>query len=60
MHYASHRSWANRWASIFARCVSPSDKDADGSWYTIDGRALNAQPTLRGLYINNGRKVMVK
>ena len=38
----------------------PSDKDADGSWYTIDGRALNAQPTLRGLYIHNGRKVMVK
>ncbi len=31
-----------------------------GRWYAIDGRALNARPTLPGLYIHNGRKVMVK
>lgn len=29
-------------------------------WYTIDGRKLNGMPTQQGLYIVNGRKVMVK
>ena len=29
-------------------------------WYTIDGMKLNAQPTQKGVYINNGKKVVVK
>ena len=29
-------------------------------WYTIDGRRLNGKPEQRGLYIVNGKKVMVK
>ena len=29
-------------------------------WYTIDGRKLNSMPTQQGLYIVNGRKVMIK
>ena len=29
------------------------------SWYTIDGRKLPARPTDKGLYINNGKKVMI-
>ena len=29
-------------------------------WYTIDGRKLNSKPTRSGLYIYNGKKVMVK
>jgi len=29
-------------------------------WYTIDGRKLNGMPTQQGLYIVNGKKVMVK
>ena len=32
---------------------------ADG-WYTIDGRKLSEKPTVKGLYIYNGRKVMIK
>lgn len=31
-----------------------------GAWFTIDGRRLDAQPTTRGLYIVNGKKVIVK
>ncbi|MBR6190450.1 MAG: InlB B-repeat-containing protein [Prevotella sp.] len=30
------------------------------AWYTLDGRRLNGKPTVRGLYINNGRKVVIK
>ena len=31
-----------------------------GSWYTIDGRKLNGKPTQKGIYVNGGRKVVVK
>ena len=30
------------------------------SWYTLDGRRLSGKPTSVGLYINNGKKVIVK
>jgi uncharacterized repeat protein (TIGR02543 family) len=29
-------------------------------WYTLDGRKLAGEPTQRGIYINNGKKVVVK
>ena len=29
-------------------------------WYTLDGRRLMGQPTQRGIYINKGKKFMVK
>ena len=29
-------------------------------WYTLDGRMVNGQPTKKGLYILNGKKVRVK
>ena len=28
-------------------------------WYTLDGRRLSAKPTTKGIYINNGRKIIV-
>ena len=35
------------------------DMTAEG-WYTIDGKKLEAVPTQKGVYINNGKKVVVK
>jgi len=35
------------------------DTDKAGAWYAIDGRRV-AQPTNKGVYIMNGRKVVVK
>ena len=38
-------------------------KMEDGSnerWYTLDGRQLQGKPTTKGLYINNGNKVVIK
>ena len=32
----------------------------DNRWYTLDGRALSGKPTARGIYIHQGRKVIVK
>ena len=29
-------------------------------WYSLDGCRLNGKPTAKGIYINNGRKVVIK
>ncbi len=34
--------------------------DKGGAWYTINGMKLDKQPTRKGLYIRNGRKVVKK
>ena len=33
--------------------------ETDG-WYSLDGRKLDGKPTKEGLYINNGKKVVIK
>ena len=30
------------------------------SWYSLDGRRLSGKPSVKGVYINNGRKVVIK
>lgn len=35
------------------------DSSSD-SWYTLDGRKLNGEPTKKGMYIVNGKKVVIK
>lgn len=32
----------------------------DGVWYTIDGKRLNGEPTAKGIYVVNGKKVVKK
>lgn len=32
----------------------------NGQWYSIDGRKLGSKPTKKGVYINNGQKVVIK
>ena len=34
--------------------------NTNDSWYTIDGRKLQGAPTSKGLYIRNGKKVIVR
>ena len=29
-------------------------------WYTLDGRRLHDKPSVRGIYLNNGKKVFIK
>jgi len=38
------------------------NREATGndSWYTVDGKKLDQQPTRKGLYIQNGVKVVIK
>ena len=30
------------------------------AWYSLDGKKLMEMPTTKGLYINNGKKVVIK
>jgi hypothetical protein len=36
-----------------------SEQLAD-EWYSVDGRKLSGRPTAKGVYINNGKKTIVK
>ena len=36
------------------------DGSSDGDWYSLDGRRLNGQPARKGIYINKGKKTVVK
>ena len=29
-------------------------------WYTLDGRKLNGKPTAKGVYVKNGKKIVIK
>ena len=39
--------------------TSAETRDNEG-WYTIDGRKFNGKPTVSGVYVNKGRKVLIK
>ena len=34
--------------------------NSKSSWYSLDGRRLNGQPTRKGIYVSNGHKIVVK
>jgi len=38
----------------------PEETKGSNAWYTIDGMKLNGEPTKKGVYINNGKQVIVK
>ena len=39
--------------------LQPAGSDA-GAWYSLDGRKLDAKPTRKGVYIQNGKKIVIK
>jgi len=47
----------NRWY-----CRVPASKPAaiSNEWYTLEGLRLDKAPTAKGIYIQNGRKVVIK
>ena len=40
--------------------LSPLSSDLSDVWYDLSGRRLSAKPTTKGIYIQNGRKVVIK
>ena len=39
---------------------SPAWEGNGCAWYSLDGRRLSGKPTTSGIYINNGRKIVIK
>ena len=48
--------WGNGVVSILSMETAEQVRD---TWQTLDGRRLNSRPTQRGVYLHNGRKVIV-
>ena len=47
--------------SLMEKGIVNSEESATAtSWYSIDGQKLSGKPTKRGVYIQNGKKVVVK
>lgn len=44
--------------SIGERGMENSEKRSATGWYTLDGRKFSGEPTQKGIYINNGKKVL--
>ncbi len=40
--------------------LSADERNTDGAIYTLDGRRVNGKPTQKGIYIQNGKKVIIK
>lgn len=40
--------------------IQQSQISSTSLWYTLDGRLINGQPKAKGIYINNGKKVVIK
>ena len=40
--------------------ISNVEMEKNGAWYTVDGRKLLNKPTAKGVYINNGKKTVIK
>ena len=40
--------------------LSPLTSHLSDAWFDLNGRRLNGKPTAKGVYVNNGRKVMVR
>ena len=63
--YAAADSW-KRFGTIVEdggksgiQAVTTADTVAT-PWYTLDGRQLQSQPTRKGIYLHNGRKIVIK
>jgi len=46
--------------SSHTRSLSPTGVGRNAAWYTLDGRKLSGKPTVKGIYIHGGKKVVIK
>lgn len=40
--------------------VNENDNESDNYWYSLDGKKLSEKPTQKGVYIHNGKKMVIK
>ncbi len=56
------RNWGEGISGITEQTAEaqPAGRDYQGRWYTLDGRPLSKQPSRPGVYLHEGRKVIVR
>ena len=56
------RTFSLNFGDVETSLPQPLQKEGsqNAAWYTLDGRKLDAKPTKKGLYIVNGRKIIIK
>ena len=42
------------------RIENPELGDSNGYWYSLDGQRLDVKPTRKGVYVKDGRKIVIK
>ena len=47
-------------ATAIRKVVTEISENTDNTWYSLSGTRLSGKPTTKGIYIHQGRKVMVK
>lgn len=62
--FAADKGWnvKNNFGDPYAgttgiRSLTTTVSQGQGTWYTLDGRRLDSEPTQKGIYIYNGKKV---
>ena len=53
-------SFDDNTTNIDMQTDSTNDSITNSNWYTLDGRKLEGKPAKKGVYIKNGKKVVVK
>ena len=53
-------SFDDNTTNIDLQADSTNDSITNSNWYTLDGRKLEGKPAKKGVYIKNGKKVVVK
>lgn len=52
--------WTVEDVSTDIRSLTATPSQGEGAWYSIDGRQLQGEPIAAGIYVKNGRKVLIK
>ncbi len=58
--YGSYYKWLDEPYNATGVQVTQCASNTSSLWYTLDGRQLNCKPTTKGVYINNGKKLVVE
>ena len=53
-------AWGNSTGIETVHSEGLTVNDQSDRWYTLDGRCLSGKPTTKGLYIVNGKKIVIK
>ena len=58
--YFSYFQWIDEATPTGIKTMADVRGPMSDAWYTLDGRKLQGKPTTKGMYIYNGRKLIVK